>query len=116
MASALRVQYGAGWTTSILNQIGIQSQLQDESTKRRKRKCELDNVRKVCQKYKKQRLESHGHTCTDSSLDSSYGATPAEPDIPEVELLWLCKEHLDCLKVSSEDTDNIIMPKHYRSE
>ena len=31
MAAALRVQDGAGWTTSILNQIGIQSQLQDES-------------------------------------------------------------------------------------
>ena len=98
MAAALRVQYGAGWTTSILNQIGIQSQLQDEYTKHRKRKCELDNARKVCQKYKKRRLESRGHTCTDSSLDSSYGSIPAEPDIPEVEPLRLCKEHLDRLK------------------
>ena len=33
--------------------------------------------------------------CTDSSLDSSYGSSPAEPDIPVTELLWLCKEHLD---------------------
>ena len=98
MAAAFRVQYGAGWTTSILNQIDIQSQLQDEYTKRRKQKCEHDNARKVCQKYKKQRLESHGHTCTDSSLDSLYGSTPAEPDIPEVELLRVCKEHLDCFK------------------
>ena len=107
MAAALRVQYGAGWTTSILNQTGIQSQLQDEYTKHRKQKCELDNARKVCQKYKKWRLESRGHTCTDSSLDSSYGSTPVGSGIPEVELLWLCKEHLDRLKDSSEDIDNI---------
>ena len=107
MAAGLRVQYGPGWTTSILNQMGIQSQPQDEHTKRRKRKCELDNARKVCLKYKKRRLESRGHSCTNSSLDSSYGSTPAEPDIPEVELLQLCKEHLDRLKVSSEDIDNI---------
>ena len=107
MAAALRVQYGPGWTTSILNQMGIQSQPQDEYTKRRKQKCELDNARKVCLKYKKRRLESRGHSCTNSSLDSSYGSTPAEPDIPEVELLQLCKEHLDRLKVSSEDIDNI---------
>ena len=107
MAAALRVQYGPGWTTSILHQIGIKSQPQEEYTKRRKRKRDLDNARKVCQKYKKRRLESRGHTCTDSSLDSSYGSSPAEPDIPVTELLWLCKEHLGRFKVSSEDIDTI---------
>ena len=107
MAAALRVQYGPGWTTSILRQIGIQSQPQDQYMKRRKQKCDLDNARKVCLKYKKRRLESRGHLCTDSSLDSSYGSSPAEPDIPVVELLRLCKEHLERLKVSSEDIDNI---------
>jgi len=29
MTAALRVQYGPGWTTTILHQIGIHSQLQD---------------------------------------------------------------------------------------
>ena len=47
MAAALRVQYGSGWTTSILHKIGIKSQTQEEYTKRRKR--DLDNARKVCQ-------------------------------------------------------------------
>ena len=53
MAATLRVQYGPGWTTSILHQIGIKSQPQEEYTKRRKQKCDLHNARKVCQKYKK---------------------------------------------------------------
>jgi len=53
MAAALRVQYGPGWTTTILHQIGIHSQLQDAYTKRRKRKHDLNCARKVHLKYKK---------------------------------------------------------------
>ena len=51
MPAALRVQCGHGWETSILHQIGIKSQPQEEYTKCRKRKRDLDNVTKVCQKY-----------------------------------------------------------------
>ena len=43
-----------------------------------------------------------GHSCIDSSLDYSYGLTPAEPNIPVVELLQHYKEHLDSFKVSSD--------------
>ena len=38
MAAALQVQYGPGWTTSILNNMGIQSSICDEFTNRRKQK------------------------------------------------------------------------------
>ena len=80
------------------------------------RKHDLDNARKVCQKYERRRFESRGHTCIDSSPNSSYGPSPAEPDIPVNELLQLCKEHLDQLNISSEDIDNIIMQKHCEPE
>ena len=54
MAAALQVQYGPGWTTSILNNMGIKSSICDEFTNRRKRKHDKDNARKDLLKYKKQ--------------------------------------------------------------
>ena len=90
-----------------MHQIGIRSQPTDQYTNERKWKHDLDSARKVQPKYKKRRLESRGHSNSDSSPDTSYGALAAEPDIPLSELLQLCQEHLDRLKVSGEDINNI---------
>ena len=54
MAAALRVQHGPGWTTSILNNLGIQSFICDKYTIGRKQKHDKDNARKILLKYKKQ--------------------------------------------------------------
>ena len=84
MAAALCVQFGPGWTTSVL---GIHTTLCDEFTNSRKRKHNRDSVRKISQKYKKQRLVTqYGQQAVKSSPDPSYGDNPAEPDIPPDEL------------------------------
>ena len=100
MAAALRVQYGPGWTTSILNSFGIHSTLCDEFTNGRKRKHNNDSARKVSLKYKKQRLMTrHYQQAVKSSTDPSYGSNPAEPDIPADELKRLCQEYLIRIQV-----------------
>ena len=83
MAAALHVQFGPGWTTSILNNLGIHSTLCDEFTNSCKRKHEQDSARKISLKYKKQRMMTRDGQQTVKSLpDSSYGSNPAEPDMP----------------------------------
>ena len=101
MAAALRVQFGPGWTTSILNNFGIQSSLYNEFTNSRKRKHNQDSARKISLKYKKQRLATrYGHQSV--SPDRSYGSNPAEPDVPAGELKKLCQEYLTRLQVLKE--------------
>ena len=103
MAAALRVQYGPGWTTSILNNMGIKSSICDKFTNRRKRKHDKDNARKVLLKYKKQRLMTrYGQPRLNSSANTSYGSDPAEPDISVDELKQLCQEYLARLQVGDK--------------
>ena len=100
MAAALRVQFGPGWTTSILNSFGIHSTLCNEFTNSRKRKHDKDSARNISLKYKKQRMMTrHGQQTVKSLPDSSYGSNPAEPDIPCDELKRLCQEYLTRLQV-----------------
>ena len=100
MAAALRVQHGPGWTTSILNNLGVQSSICDKYTIGRKRKHDKDNARKILLKYKKQRLMTrYGQATLNSSPDTSYGSDPAEPDISPDELKRLCQEYLARLQV-----------------
>ena len=100
MAAALRVQYGPGWTTSVLSSLGIQSSICDEFTNRRKRKHDKDSARKILLKYKKQRLMTrYGQPTVNSSPDTSYGSDPAEPDVSADELKRLCQEYLARLQV-----------------
>ena len=95
MAAALRVQCGPGWTTSILNDLGICSPICDKFTEGRKRKHDNDNARKILQKYKKQRLITrYGQPAINSSPDTSYGNDHAEPDISVEELKHICQEYL----------------------
>ena len=101
MAAALHVQFGPGWTTSILNSFGIHSTLCDDFTSSRKRKHDRDSARKISLKYKKQRLMTrYGQQAVKSSPDPSYGSHPAEPDIPCDELKRLCQEYLTRLQVA----------------
>ena len=101
MAAALRVQFGPGWTTSILNSLGIQSTLCDKFTNSRKRKHDRDTARKITLKYKKQRLMTrYGQQTVKSTPDPSYGSNPAEPDVPADELKRLCQEYLIRLQVA----------------
>ena len=100
MAAALRVQFGPGWTTSILNSFGIQSTVFDKYTSSRKRKHDRDTARKITLKYKKQRLMTcYGQQTVKSLPDPSYGSNPAEPDVPVAELKRLCQEYLMRLQV-----------------
>ena len=100
MAAALRVQFGPGWTTSILNSFGIQSTVFDKFTSSRKRKHDRDTARKITLKYKKQRLMTrYGQQTVKSLPDPSYGSNPAEPDVPVAELKHLCQEYLMRLQV-----------------
>ena len=111
MAAALRVQYGPGWTTPILNNLGIQSSICDDFTNRRKRKHDKDSARKILLKYKKQRLMTrYGQPTINSSPDTSYGSDPAEPDVSVDELKRLCQEYLARLQVGNK-TYNIVI--HY---
>ena len=82
MAAALRVQFGSGWTTSILNSFGIHSTVYDEFTNSCKRKHNRDNACKISLKYKKQRLMTrYGQQIVKYSPDSSHRSNPSEPDI-----------------------------------
>ena len=100
MAAALRIQYGSGWTTTALQFMGARDDLElsNQFTIRRKQKHDRDSARKVCLKYKKQRLEAHYDSSVVNSPDSSYGSSPTEPDIPQDELSQFCLEHLERLK------------------
>ena len=93
MAAALHVQFGPGWTTSVLNSFDIHSTLCNEFSNSQKQKHNRDSARKVSIKYKKQRLMTRygQHTVPP---DQSYGSNPAEPDIPADELKKLCQEYL----------------------
>ena len=100
MAAALRVQFGPGWTTSILKNFDIHSTLCNDFTNSRKRKHEQDTARKISLKYKKQRLMTrYGQQAAKCSPDPSYGNNPAEPDISCDELKRQCQEYLKHLQV-----------------
>ena len=102
MAAALWVQYGPGWTTSVLSSLGIQSSICDKFTNRRKRKHDKDSARKTPLKYKKQRLMTqYGQPTLNSSPDTSYGSDPAKPDVSADELKRLCQEHLARLQLGN---------------
>ena len=108
MAAALRVQHGTEWTIPVMHSLGITSGLEqlEKVTSRRKRKHDLDSARL---KYKKQRLEvRYGTSVANSSPDSSYGSMPAERDLTQDELLRLCREHLQRMKMSVEEINDII--------
>ena len=97
MTAALRIQYGSGRTTTVLQFMGVSENLElsNQFTIRRKWKHDHDSARKVCLKCIKQRLEAHYGSSVVYSPDSSYGSLPAEPDIPQDELFQLCLEHLE---------------------
>ena len=96
MAAALRIQHGSGWTTTVLQSMGLSDELQlsNQFTIRRKWKHNHDLARKVCLKYKKQRLEACYGSSVVNSPDSSHGSQPAEPDIPQNNLFQLCLDAL----------------------
>ena len=54
MAAALRIQHGSGWTTTVLQSMGLSDELQlsNQFSIRRKRKHNCDSARKVYLKYK----------------------------------------------------------------
>ena len=109
MAAALRIQYGSGWTTTVLQSIGLTDDLElsNQFTIRRKRKHNRDWARKVCLKYKKQRLEARYGSSVVNSPDSSNGSLPAEPDIPQNELFQLCLERLERIQKTAKQIEEI---------
>ena len=89
--------------------MGITGELEllDQFTNRRKRKHAKDSARKISLKYKKQRLETRHGSSVINSPDSSYGSLPAEPDIPQDELFRLCREHLERLRKTAKQIEEI---------
>ena len=104
MAVALCIQYGPGWTTSILNNFGIQSSICDNFTTTRKQKQDRDSACKISLKYKKQRsMTSYGPQAINSATtDPTYGSNPVEPDVCADELKRLCQEYLARLQVHTK--------------
>ena len=96
MAGVLRIHHGSGWTTTVLRSMGLGDNLElsNQFTIRRKQKHDHDSARKVCLKYKKQRLEACYGSSVVNSPDSSYGSLPAEPAIPQNELCLECLERI----------------------
>ena len=109
MAAALRIQHGSGWTITVLRSMGLSDNLElsNQFTIRRKRKHDRDSARKVCLKYKKQRLEARYGSSVVNSPDSSYGSLPAEPDIPQNELFQLCLERLERIQKTAKQIEEI---------
>ena len=109
IAAALRIQHGSGWTTTVLRSMGLSDNLElsNQFTIRRKRKHDRDSARKVCLKYKKQRLEARYGSSVVNSPDSSYGSLPAEPDIPQKELFQLCLERLERIRKTAKQIEEI---------
>ena len=100
MAAALHVQFGPGWTTSILKSCDIHSTLCDDFKNSRKWKHEQDTARKISLKYKKQQLMTrYGQPAAKCPPDPSYSNNLAEPDIPCDELKCQCQKYLTCLQV-----------------
>ena len=60
MAAALWIQHGSGWTTTVLQSMGLSDELQlsNQFTIRRKQKHNRNSARKVCLKYKNKGLKS----------------------------------------------------------
>ena len=110
MAAVLCIQFGPGWTTSILNNFGIHSTVSDKFTNSWKRKHDRDSAHKKSLKYKKQRLMTqYGHQTVKCSSDSSYGSNPSEPDVSSDELKQPCQEYLRCLQVYILCSNNSII-------
>ena len=107
MVAALRIQYGSGWKTNVLQFMGISDDL-ELSTIRQKRKHDRDSTRKVYLKYKKQMLEAcHGSSVVNSP-DSSYGSLPAEPYIPQDKLFQLCLEYLERIQKTAHRLKQLV--------
>jgi len=67
--------------------------------------------------HEKRRLEvRYGTSLADSSPDSSYSSMPVEEDLTQDELLQLCKEHLQKIKMSVEETNGIIKGTTHQAE
>ena len=111
MAAALKVQYGSGWKAAVLQFMVVRDDLELSNQftirRKRKRKHNRDSARKVCLKYKKQRLEARYGSSRVNSPDTSYGSLPAEPDIPQDELFQLCLEYLGRLKKTARQIEAI---------
>ena len=105
MAAALRVQCGPRWMThvwqSLFDSVG---ETLDIYSNRRKRKHTVDSARKVLQKYKRRRLMTK---LNKSVKDSTYGDTPAEPDIDRDELKRLCSDYVSRLQVTEQQQQAI---------
>ena len=109
MAAALQMQHGSGWTTTVLQSMGLSNELQlsNQFTIRRKQKHNRDSARKISLKYKKQRLEGRYGSSVVNSPYSSYGSLPAEPDIPQNELFQLCLERLERIQKTAKQIEEI---------
>ena len=85
----------------VMHSMGITSGLEqlEKVTSRRKRKHDLDSARLKVR---------YDVSVADSSPDSSYGSAPAERDLTQDELLQLYKEHLQRIKMSVEEINDII--------
>jgi len=92
MAAALRVQYGTGWLAHICKQL-FQSECDITNTFANRRKLNLDNGRKMLQKYKRQHVITK--TGLSQSTDLSYGYTAVQPDISSLD--QVCREFVACL-------------------
>ncbi len=55
----------------------------------------------------KQRLEARYDSSVVNSPDSSYGSLPAETDIPQIELFQLCLEHLERIRKTTKQIEEI---------
>jgi len=82
--------------------LGIQTQTFSIFAVKKKQKHDKDSVRKILNKYKKQRLDSK-HQASSSSPDLSHVSLAVDPEPSQEELLRLCREHLDRLIITADE-------------
>ena len=107
MAAALRIQHGPGWLADVwklaFSSVG---DVLVKFSNNGKRQHTTDTARKIKDKYKRQRLMSKSGLCNQGT---SYGQTPAQPDISPDELQHLCKEYIQRLKVTESQQQGIAL-------
>lgn len=105
-AAALRVQIGPGWASELWRRrLGQPNEVKVKLGLTRKRKLELDTIRKHTAQYKRQRFLARRKST--AQQDSTYGKDAAEPEVEPEVLKSLCEDYLVRLQVSSEEVKAI---------
>ena len=105
MAAAVRLQLEPGWVAALWQRHFKEPEAEMfQFSNSRKRKHEKDCVKKISQKYKRQRLAVH-HGVSPAQSDHTYGDNAIQPDVELTVLKSLCEDYFGRTVSEKESAD-----------